>query len=74
MAGIMSLIGFVIWDRKTANRPFDKKMIKLEANLSHDLELRHEKGSLPTHLLQALRKLSENDPKLSGVLRSFSLL
>ena len=74
LAGIMGLIGFIIWDRKTASQPLEKKIIELEANLLRDLELRHEQGSLPTRLMYALRKLAENDSQLSEVLRSFSLL
>ena len=74
LAGIMGLIGFIIWDRKTASRPLEQKIIELESNLLRDLELRHEQGSLPTRLLHALRKLAENDSQLNAVLRSFSLL
>ena len=74
LAGIMGLIGFIIWDRKTASQPLEKKMTELEANLLRDLELRHEQGSLPTRLLHALRKLAENNSELSTILRSLSLL
>ena len=74
LAGIMGLIGFIIWDRKTASQPLEKKITELEANLLRDLELRHEQGSLPTRLLHALRKLAENNPELSAILRSLSLL
>jgi len=74
LAGIMGLIGFIIWDRKTASQPLEKKIIELEANLIRDLELRHEQGSLPTRLMHALRKLAENNSELSAILRSFSLL
>ena len=74
LAGIMGLIGFIIWDRKTASQPLEKKMTELEANLLRDLELRHEQGSLPTRLLHALRKLAENNSELSSILRSLSLL
>jgi len=51
LAGIMGLIGFIIWDRKTAFRPLEKKIIELEANSLRDLELRHEQSSLPTRLM-----------------------
>ena len=74
LAGIMGLIGFIVWDRKTASRPLEKKIMELENNLLRDLELRHEQGSVPTRLVHALRKLAENDSQLSAVLRSFSLL
>ena len=74
LAGIMGLIGFIIWDRKTASQPLEKKIIELEANLLQDLELRHKQGSLPTRLMHALRKHAENDSELSAILRNFSLL
>ena len=74
LAGIMGLIGFIIWDRKTALKPLEKKIIDLETNLIRDLELRHEQGSLPTRLMHALRKLAENNSELRAILRSFSLL
>ena len=59
LAGIMGLIGFIIWDRKTASQPLEKKIIEFEANLLRDLELRHEQGSLPTRLMYALRQHAE---------------
>jgi len=74
IAGIFGLIGFIVWDRKTALRPLEKRMDSLEKDLQHDLELRHEKGSLLTRLVQALRELAKQDEKLACVLRSFSLL
>ena len=74
LAGIMGLIGFIVWDRKTATRPLEKKIIELESTLLRDLELRHEQGSLPIRLMYALRKFAENDSELSTVLRNFSLL
>ncbi|MCD6224383.1 MAG: hypothetical protein J7K32_02470 [Deltaproteobacteria bacterium] len=74
LAGIMGLIGFIIWDRKTASRPLERKIIEFEANLLRDLELRHEQGYLPTRLMYALRKLAESNPELNEILRSFSLL
>ena len=30
IAGIMGLIGFIIWDRKTASKPLEKKIIELK--------------------------------------------
>ncbi len=74
IAGIFGLIGFIVWDRKTALRPLEKRLDSLEKDLQHDLELRHEKGSLITRLVQALQELAKQDKKLAGVLKSFSLL
>ena len=74
IAGIFGLIGFIVWDRKTALRPLEKRLDSLEKDLQHDLELRHEKGSLLTRIVQALQELAKQDKKLAGVLKSFSLL
>ena len=56
-------IGFAIWDRRTMTRPFEEKIKKLE----DDTDKLHR-------LLEALKKLAKQDPKLAEVLRSFSLL
>nr|VFJ60187.1 MAG: hypothetical protein BECKDK2373B_GA0170837_109020 [Candidatus Kentron sp. DK] len=75
--GIIGLVGFVIWDRKTALRPLEKRVTALEITeekLQHELELRHEEGSRFFRLLQALRERAKMDPELAAVLRSYSLL
>ena len=74
ITGIFGLIGFIVWDRKTALRPLEKRMDTLEKDIQHDLELRHEKDSLVTRLLQSLRDLAKHDEKLADILRSYSLL
>jgi DNA repair exonuclease SbcCD ATPase subunit len=74
LAGVFGLIGFIIWDRKTALRPLEKRLDNLEKYLQHDLELRHEKGSLLTRLVKSLQDLAKQDENLATVLRSYSLL
>jgi len=74
LAGIFGLIGFIVWDRKTALRPLEKRLDNLERDLQHDLELRHEKGSLLTRLVKSLQELAKQDEKVAVVLRSYSLL
>jgi hypothetical protein len=71
---IISLFGYIIWDRRTALRPLEARLAQLEQDLERDLQLRHEQGSLPTRLLEVLRKLAREDEKLAGVLRGFSML
>jgi len=70
---IVSLFGYIVWDRRTALRPLETRLAQLEQDLERDLQLRHEQGSLPTRLLNALRDLAQEDEKLARVLRSFSL-
>ncbi|QEP43534.1 hypothetical protein D5085_10605 [Ectothiorhodospiraceae bacterium BW-2] len=74
IAGIFGLIGFIVWDRKTALKPLEQRLDRIENELHHDLEIQHEQGSRMTRLVNALRELAQTDPKVAGVLRSFSLL
>ncbi|WPL16109.1 hypothetical protein Thiowin_01056 [Thiorhodovibrio winogradskyi] len=71
---IVSLFGYIVWDRRTALRPLEARLAQLEQDLERDLQLRHEQGSLPTRLLNVLRNLAREDERLAGVLRSFSML
>ena len=74
IAGIFGLIGYIVWDRKTALRPVEERLLKLENELHRDLEIQHEEGSRLTRLVKVLREMAKHDEKLAGVLRSFSLL
>jgi hypothetical protein len=71
---IVSLFGYIVWDRRTALRPLESRLARLEQDLERDLQLRHEEGSLLTRLLKALRELAREDERLANVLRSFSVL
>lgn len=59
-AGIFTLIGFVLWDRRTALAPAIRKNKELE-----ERELRLEK---------ALREYAQREPKLAEILRSMGIL
>jgi exonuclease VII large subunit len=74
IAGIFGLIGYIVWDRKTALRPVEQRLIALEAEFHRDLEIQHEDGSRLTRLVKVLREMAKSDEKLAEVLRSFSLL
>jgi hypothetical protein len=74
IAGIFGLIGYIVWDRKTALRPVEQRLIALEAEFHRDLELQHEDGSRLTRLVKVLREMAKTDEKLASVLRNFSLL
>jgi len=58
--GIFTLLGFVIWDRRTAISPVVKKSKELE-----------EKSDLT---LKILKEYSKKEPKLAAILRSFNIL
>ncbi|QEP44255.1 hypothetical protein D5085_14665 [Ectothiorhodospiraceae bacterium BW-2] len=74
IAGIFGLIGFIVWDRKTALRPLEQRLDRIELELQQDFEIQHQQGSKMARLVGALKELAQSDPKLQGVLRSFSLL
>jgi exonuclease VII large subunit len=74
IAGIFGLIGYIVWDRKTALRPVEQRLMALEAEFHRDLEIQHEDGSRLTRLVKVLREMAKSDEKLAEVLRSFSLL
>ena len=60
IAGMFVLVGFVIWDRRTALSPVIKKGKELE-----------DKSDT---VLEALREYSREEPKLAAVLKSLNLL
>ena len=74
IAGIFGLIGYIVWDRKTALRPVEQRLIALESEFHRDLEIQHEEGSRLTRLVKVLREMAKTDEKLANVLRNFSLL
>ncbi len=74
LAAVFALIGYIVWDRKTAMRPLENRLAHIESALEHDLELKSPEGSRLTRLIHALRELAITDEKVASVLRSFSLL
>ena len=71
---IITLFGYIIWDRRTALKPLEERFNQLAKDLEHDLQIRHDSGSLLTRLVGALRELAVEDAKVEKVLKSFSLL
>ena len=61
IAGIFGLIGYIVWDRKTALRPVEERLLKLENELHRDLEIQHEEGSRLTRLVKVLREMAKQD-------------
>ncbi|HHB12300.1 MAG TPA: hypothetical protein ENK62_03780 [Chromatiales bacterium] len=74
LAGIFGLIGFVVWDRKTALRPLEQRMVRLEQEVHADLQAHHGEDSELKRLLKALRAFAAEDERFAKVLRQFSLL
>nr|VFJ54433.1 MAG: hypothetical protein BECKDK2373B_GA0170837_104631 [Candidatus Kentron sp. DK] len=74
IATIFGLIGFVVWDRKTALRPLEERLGRIENDLEHDLNLKSSEGSRFTRLIEALRDVSSQNPRLADALQRHSLL
>nr|VFJ93380.1 MAG: hypothetical protein BECKH772A_GA0070896_100567 [Candidatus Kentron sp. H]VFJ94100.1 MAG: hypothetical protein BECKH772B_GA0070898_100558 [Candidatus Kentron sp. H]VFK02275.1 MAG: hypothetical protein BECKH772C_GA0070978_100867 [Candidatus Kentron sp. H] len=74
LAAIFGLIGFVVWDRKTALKPLEERLQKITDDLERDLDLGSSEGSKLTRLMNALRELAPNDPRLADALRRHFLL
>ncbi|MBF0427437.1 MAG: hypothetical protein HQL94_00825, partial [Magnetococcales bacterium] len=71
---IMALIGFILWDRRTMMRPLEERIAQNAKENKAIRELLEEKSNLLNQFLQVLREMAKDDPKLSTVLRNFSLL
>ena len=79
MALVVAMIGYMIWDRKTAQQPFRDQLHHLENGVLNmeaeaQLGMKNPSGPVIERLLASLRKLAETDGKVAEVLRSFSLL
>ncbi len=71
---IIALFGYIIWDRRTALRPLQDRIERIEQEIYRDLELQNEDGSRLTRLVKALREMAKTDEKIADILRMFSLL
>jgi len=71
---IVALFAYIAWDRRTMFKPVSERLERLESEIVHDLQLRHDDGSLLIRLVKVLREQAKNDPKLAAILRNFSLL
>nr|VFJ45075.1 MAG: hypothetical protein BECKDK2373C_GA0170839_101016 [Candidatus Kentron sp. DK]VFJ52649.1 MAG: hypothetical protein BECKDK2373B_GA0170837_103920 [Candidatus Kentron sp. DK] len=75
---IIGLVGFVVWDRKTALKPLERRFGRIADELERDLGVTSPEGSRLTRLIVALREIAPDDPRLSerirDALRRHSLL
>ena len=66
---IIGLVGFVVWDRKTALKPLERRFGRIADELERDLGVPSPEGSRLTRLIAALREIAPDDPKLSERMR-----
>ena len=64
-----STIGFAIWDRRTMIRPFETKVLQMDAAI---LELKSETKA--SKIMIALHELAKTDSKLAEILKNNNLL
>nr|VFJ50132.1 MAG: hypothetical protein BECKDK2373C_GA0170839_10287 [Candidatus Kentron sp. DK] len=74
LAAIFGLIGFVVWDRKTALKPLEERLGRIENDLERDLDIKSSDGSRFTRLIEALREVASQDGRLADALQRYSLL
>jgi uncharacterized phage infection (PIP) family protein YhgE len=64
---VVATIGFAFWDRKTMMRPLDNRLKVVEEEIAQNRPRLHS-------LVEALRGLSQQDPRVADVLKQFDLL
>ncbi len=77
MVLIVGLVGYMIWDRRTAQKPLREKMERMEEKtmgIDEHLAMGHPSGSIIQRMLAAFRELAKTDEKVADILRTFSLL
>ncbi len=77
MVLIVGLVGYMIWDRRTAQKPLREKMKRMEEKtlgIDEHLAMGHPSGSIIQRMLAAFRELAKTDEKVADILRTFSLL
>ena len=67
-------LGKRIDDLNVRMTSLEKTMLTLFRDVVKDLDLRHTESSLLSRQLKALREYAQDDPKLTEILRSLSLL
>ncbi len=72
-AGMFGLVGFIVWDRRTALAPVVKRLERIEQVLEQDLELMKPEGSRLTRLIHAMGELAKKDENVAQVMKAFSV-
>ncbi len=74
MALIIMLIGYMIWDRKTAQQPMKARMTALETQMNQKLDPNDTDHSNLARILAVQRIMAQDDPKLAETMRGQALL
>ncbi len=72
--GMIALVGFVLWDRRTALAPAVRKIKELEEELETALSKARELQEKEEKVEMALRKYAKKEPELSDILKEVGVL
>jgi len=77
MAFVLGMLGYIIWDRKTAQQPLKSRLYNLEnefAEVEEQLEMKNPSGPVTARLVASFKQLAETDEKVAAILKTYSLL
>ena len=77
MAFVLGMLGYIIWDRKTAQQPFKRRLYNLEnefVEVEEQLEMKNPSGHVIARLVASFKQLAETDEKVAAILKRYSLL
>ena len=77
MAFVLGMLGYIIWDRKTAQQPLKRKLYNLEnefVEIEEQLEMKNPSGPVIARLVASFKQLAETDKKVAAILKTYSLL
>ncbi len=77
MAFVLGMLGYIIWDRRTAQQPFKRRLYNLEnefVEVEEQLEMKNPSGPVIARLVASFKQLAETDEKVATILKRYSLL
>ena len=77
MAFVLGMMGYIIWDRKTAQQPLKRRLYNLEnefVEVEEQLEMKNPSGPVIARLVASFKQLAETDEKVAAILKTYSLL
>ena len=77
MAFVLGMLGYIIWDRKTAQQPLKRRLYNLEnevVEVEEQLEMKNPSGPVIARLVASFKQLAETDEKVAAILKTYSLL
>jgi septal ring factor EnvC (AmiA/AmiB activator) len=73
-SGMLVLVGFVLWDRRSALAPAVRKINELEEDLATEIKKIKELEERESMLEKAIKEYAQQEPKLYDILKAARLL